>query len=60
MNILDRAPFGIVNGDLDVDAIFRLTRKDKDVDLKVELTLIPHLYFFLQTPWLLLIPKTHF
>ena len=27
---------GIVNGDPDVDAIFRLTRKDKDVDLKVE------------------------
>ena len=27
---------GVVNGDPDVDAIFRLTRKDKDVDLKVE------------------------
>ena len=27
---------GVVNGDPDVDAIFRLTRKDKGVDLKVE------------------------
>ena len=27
---------GIVNGDPDVDAIFRLTRKDKDVSLNVE------------------------
>lgn len=27
---------GVVNGDPDVDAVFRLTRKDKDVDLKVE------------------------
>ena len=27
---------GVVNGDPDVDAIFRLTRKDKSVDLKVE------------------------
>ncbi|XP_044178096.1 probable glycosyltransferase STELLO1 [Acropora millepora] len=27
---------GTVNGDPDVDAIYRLTRKDKDVDLKVE------------------------
>ncbi|XP_022789850.1 probable glycosyltransferase STELLO1 [Stylophora pistillata] len=27
---------GVVNGDPDVDAVFRLTRKDKGVDLKVE------------------------
>ena len=27
---------GVVNGDPDVDAIFRLTRKDKNIDLKVE------------------------
>ena len=27
---------GVVNGDPDVDTVFRLTRKDKGVDLKVE------------------------
>ena len=41
---------GVVNGDPDVDAIFRLTRKDKDVDLKVE--------FDKEAPTVLLPPKT--
>jgi len=41
---------GVVNGDPDVDAIFRLTRKDKDVDLKVE--------FDADAPSVVLPPKT--
>ncbi|KAJ7379593.1 hypothetical protein OS493_013988 [Desmophyllum pertusum] len=41
---------GVVNGDPDVDAIFRLTRKDKDVDLKVE--------FDSEAPPVVLPPKT--
>ena len=41
---------GVVNGDPDVDAIFRLTRKDKDVSLKVE--------FDADAPSVVLPPKT--
>ena len=41
---------GVVNGDPDVDAIFRLTRKDKGVDLKVE--------FDSEAPSVALPPKT--
>ena len=41
---------GVVNGDPDVDAIFRLTRKDKNVDLKVE--------FDAHAPTVVLPPKT--
>ena len=41
---------GVVNGDPDVDAIFRLTRKDEDVDLKVE--------FDAEAPPVVLPPKT--
>ena len=65
---------GVVNGDPDVDAIFRLTRKDKSVDLKVEFdaealpvvlppnTLAPfnsqNTMFLHKSLWALLLPTT--
>ena len=48
-----------MNGDPDVDAIFRLTRKGKDVDLKVEFDAASASVVLPPKKWLRLIHKKH-